>query len=129
MVQRIDFRGMWQSSYVYPSGSKVRRSEHFMKASVEGDRVTMRSVPDETGSIVTVDLLIEGPIATGAWRERTSPSGSYAGKEYFGAIQLWVLDGGQVMRGKWVGFSSKPGEIKSGEWEFTRSEPLGRAIA
>jgi hypothetical protein len=98
------------------------RVEHRMEASVEGDRLTLRSLPDETGSVVTVDLLVEGSIATGAWRERTAPGGVYAGKEYFGAIHLFILEDGQALRGKWIGFGSKPGEVNSGAWEFTRPD-------
>lgn len=60
-------------------------------------------------------------MATGSWRETTSPDGYYKGVTYHGTLQMVVDPSGRHMRGMWLGFS-RDFTIKSGEWELTWQE-------
>jgi hypothetical protein len=85
-----------------------------------GNRLTVRSLPqgaDAPGSTLTMALEVDRNIATGTWREETSPSGFYAGAVYHGAIQLLVEPTGRRMAGKWVGFG-KSFDVNTGPWEL-----------
>ncbi len=57
-------------------------------------------------------------VASGAWSERTSPTGYYRGATYHGTLQLLINPMGTGMSGKWVGFG-KNFKINTGEWELS----------
>ncbi len=75
------------------------------------------SAPDLSGK-VRLDLAVDRLVATGAWRERTSPTGYYKGAVYHGAIQLVIDPMGRSMRGKWLGFG-RDFKVNIGDWELT----------
>ena len=73
----IVLTGAWLSSYTYPSSSRgsTYSSQDQVIASQDGDRVTVRSVPDSPNEI-TMTLSLTGTILTGTWAERTDPDGA-----------------------------------------------------
>jgi transcriptional regulator with XRE-family HTH domain len=119
-----DFAGIWHSQYIYPSTGRGGEftGEHYVVIRQQGNRLLGESVPAANGSVLTVDLLVRGSVATGTWSERTSLTGYYRGAVYHGAIQLVVDPMGKSMAGKWVGFD-REFAINSGEWSLTWKEP------
>lgn len=83
-----------------------------------GDRLFGESLPHSKGSSLRIDLSVDAAIATGLWRERTSPTGYYRGATYHGTLQLVVNPMGRAMSGKWLGFGSNF-KVNTGEWELT----------
>lgn len=110
--------GIWLSEYRYPSaGRGEQSSRHYMILRQHGASLTARSVP-ASRSEVSVNLTVNGQVATGSWTERTDPGGHYEGAVYHGAIQLLISEDGQRLDGMWAGFGSL-GEVNSGPWTFT----------
>jgi hypothetical protein len=62
-------------------------------------------------------LAIEGSVATGSWRETTSPGGYYKGATYHGTLQLIAEPSGHRMRGMWLGFG-RDFVVNSGRWDL-----------
>jgi hypothetical protein len=67
---------------------------------------------------LALNLSIEGTVATGTWREQTSPTSYYRGAIYHGCLQLHIDPTGRNMTGKWVGFG-KSSEMNTGEWNLS----------
>ena len=110
--------GIWLSEYRYPSaGRGEQSSRHYMILRQHGAALTARSVP-ASRSEVSVNLTVNGQVATGSWTERTDPEGHYEGAVYHGAIQLLISEDGRRLDGMWAGFGSV-GEVNSGPWTFT----------
>jgi Bacterial regulatory proteins, gntR family len=110
--------GIWLSEYRYPSSGRGEQiSRHYMILRQHGAALTARSVP-ASRSEVSVNLTVNGQVATGSWTERTDPGGHYEGAVYHGAIQLLISDDGRRLDGMWAGFGSV-GEVNSGPWMFT----------
>jgi hypothetical protein len=122
----ISINGLWRSRYVYHSASQSGEftSEHEVILTQTGNQITGKSVEDKTGSSVEFKLEIEDSIVTGTWRERTSPSGHFAGIVFFGAIQFIVDKDATHLTGRWVGFNKDRTQIKTGEWTLTKSDIL-----
>ncbi len=57
-------------------------------------------------------------MATGSWRETTSPAGYYKGAIYHGTLQMIIDPSGRSMHGMWLGFS-RDFKVNSGRWELT----------
>lgn len=115
--------GIWHSQYKYPSSGrrKMFTGEHYVVLRQHGSRLLAQSLPHSTGSRLRVELNKDMAIATGTWREQTSPTGYYKGAAYHGTLQLVVDPAGQRMSGMWLGFG-RDFAINSGEWRLQRCE-------
>lgn len=118
-----DFSGIWHSRYVYPSTGRGKNfaGEHYLVLRQQGTRLVGQSVPHSTGSRLRLELAVEKAVATGTWREQTSPTGYYKGAVYHGTLQVVVDPAGRWMRGMWLGFG-RDFTINSGEWTLTWCE-------
>jgi hypothetical protein len=118
-----DMSGVWHSRYIYYSSGRDEglEAEHYVALRHEGNHIDAQSLPHSMDSLLRLDLTVEGPVATGAWTERTSPTGYYRGATYHGTIQLLADPAGRHMTGKWLGFG-RNFRINSGEWELTWME-------
>jgi hypothetical protein len=106
MTQKDEFTGVWRSRYWYPSNEKPgseEASEYQLDAHLQGNRLTMTSLPSKDGSYMSLKLTLEDGLATGAWQESTAPEGEFQGMVYSGAMQLIISEDSQQMDGKWVG--------------------------
>lgn len=112
--------GIWRSRYVYPSTSRGGdfTGDHFVVFRQRQNRLVGESLPHSTGSQIRLDLVLEPPVATGSWRESTSPAGYYKGTTYHGTLQMVIDPSGHSMRGMWLGFS-RDFKINSGRWDLT----------
>ncbi|MGI5505123.1 helix-turn-helix domain-containing protein [Lentzea sp. CA-135723] len=111
--------GIWLSRYRYRSESRNAEfvGEHYVVLRQKKDRLTARSIPQSTGSSMTLDLITDASVVTGTWRETTSPTGHYRGAVYHGTMQMVVDPSGRRMHGMWLGFSRKF-SINNGRWEL-----------
>ncbi len=118
-----DFSGIWHSQYVYPSTGRrdTFAGEHYVVLRQQGNRLIGQSLSHSTGSRLRLELVVENAVATGTWREQTSPTGYYKGATYHGTLQLVVDPAGGRMNGMWLGFG-RGFAINSGEWELARQE-------
>jgi hypothetical protein len=118
-----EFSGVWHSRYIYPStGRNSEFSEdHYVVLRQQSNRLIGQSVPHSQGSRLRIELALDPPIATGTWRETTSPTGYYKGATYHGTLQLVIDPSGRRMRGMWLGFG-RDFTINSGEWALTWEE-------
>jgi hypothetical protein len=118
-----DFSGIWHSRYVYPSTGrgKTFAGEHYLVLRQQGARLIGQSLSHSTGSRLRLELAVDKAVATGTWREQTSPTGYYKGTAYHGTLQLVVDPAGRRMSGRWLGFG-RGFTINSGEWELTWRE-------
>ncbi|TDP96591.1 hypothetical protein [Labedaea rhizosphaerae] len=82
-----------------------------------GSRLLAESVPADNGSVLALDLTVNGTVATGTWSERTATDGYYRGAVYHGAIQLVIDPMGKAMSGKWIGFD-RQFNVNSDVWEL-----------
>lgn len=116
--------GSWISRYRYLSTSRQAEftGQHEIDLSARDGRLLGRSVPQEGGSLLDLDLSIDGMLATGSWTERTSPTGHYRAATFHGLIQLVVDPTSRFMTGRWIGISRRY-TIKSGAWELERVSP------
>lgn len=112
--------GVWHSRYVYASSGRGDEfvGEHYLVLREQENRLVGQSVPHSTGSQLRVELVVTSPLATGTWREKTSPDGYYRGAVYHGGLQLMSDAAGRRMSGMWVGFG-KDFTINTGLWELT----------
>lgn len=111
--------GIWQSHYEYGKGAndEPQTSEHRIEFVQNGGTWVGTSLPNAENSIVTLTLKPDGEQFSGEWREQTSPSGHYQGREFKGLILL-ALDNNELC-GKWLGVNST-GRVKSGVWTLQR---------
>lgn len=118
-----DFSGIWHSRYVYPSTGRAKdfTGEHYVVLRQRGDRLLGQSLPHTIGSRLRLELAVEKSVATGSWRENTSPTGYYTGAAFHGALQMVIDPSGRRMTGMWLGFG-RDFTINSGDWELTLCE-------
>jgi hypothetical protein len=118
-----NYTGIWLSEYQYYSSSRDQHfpAYHHVVVLQHDDRLTVRSIPGSAGSLLTMDLTVEGVVVTGTWSETTAADGYYRGARYHGAIQLQADATGLRMTGKWVGFG-KDGETNTGPWTLAFQE-------
>jgi hypothetical protein len=83
-----------------------------------GGRLMLRSLP-ASKSRLSMDLSVNGKVATGTWAEQTQADGYYRGAVYTGAIQLLEREDGRHLTGAWVGFGKEPEEVNTGAWSLT----------
>lgn len=116
-----NYSGVWLSRYEYFSSGRegTFAGQHYVVLLQHGDRLTVRSLPggSPTGSVLTMDLTVEGNVITGTWSEQTAVDSYYRGARYHGAIQMLVEPTGRRMVGKWVGFG-KEMDVNTGPWEL-----------
>ncbi|MFF3401367.1 XRE family transcriptional regulator [Streptomyces sp. NPDC002659] len=114
-----NYSGVWLSRYEYFSSGRDSAfiGQHYVVVLQHGNRLTIRSLPGSSASPLTMDLEIDGHVATGTWTEQTATDGYYRGAHYHGAIQLLVEPTGRRMTGKWVGFG-KEFDVNTGPWEL-----------
>jgi hypothetical protein len=118
-----DFSGIWHSRYVYPSTGrgKTFAGEHYVVLRQQGTRLIGQSLPHTLGSRLRLELAVDKAVATGTWREQTSPTGYYQGATYHGTVQMVIDPAGRRMNGMWLGFG-RDFTINSGEWSLTWCE-------
>ena len=118
------FSGIWHSRYVYPSTGRAKdfTGDHYVILGQKGNRLTGQSLPHSQDSQLRIELAVDGPVATGTWRETTSPAGYYKGSTYHGTLQLVIDPSGRRMQGMWLGFG-RDFTINSGEWTLTWQDP------
>lgn len=111
--------GIWRSEYAYYSTGRAAdfTDVHYVAVHQQEASLSIESLPQSSGSIVTMRLAVDGFTATGTWEERTSPTGYYKGAVYRGAIQLLLSPSGRRMTGRWIGFG-KNFQINNGDWEL-----------
>jgi transcriptional regulator with XRE-family HTH domain len=111
--------GIWLSEYTYHSTSRDAdfTSSHYCQVLQRGAHLDIRSLPGQH-SRVSVDLAVNGQVATGKWAEQTSAEGYYGGALYSGAIQMHLDPTGRRLEGQWVGFG-KDGRINNGPWKLS----------
>jgi hypothetical protein len=114
-----NYSGVWLSRYEYFSSGRDSAfvGQHYVVLLQHGNRLSARSLPGSSDSPLTLDLEIDGHVATGTWTEQTAAEGYYRGARYHGAIQLLVEPTGRRMTGKWVGFG-KEFDVNTGPWEL-----------
>lgn len=120
MAEAFDFSGLWHSAYTYVNKSEPKGgvSEHDVKLYKTGNQLVMQSVPNEEGSYLVIRVTQDDNILTGTWQEQSSPTGTYKGQTYYGAVQFLVEKDGHI-RGKSVLFNQEM-EIITSDWELTR---------
>lgn len=81
-------KGIWHSRYEYSKGpdNEPQTSNHKVEFIQDGVVWIGTSLPSEEGSELTITVRQNGNEFKGDWRERTSPIGSYSGREFGGVI-------------------------------------------
>lgn len=112
--------GIWLSDYEYRSSGRDQtfHGRHYVMMLQRGGRLMVRSLP-ASKSRLSMDLDVNGKVATGTWAEQTQADGYYRGAVYTGAIQLLEREDGRQMTGAWVGFGKEPEEVNTGAWSLT----------
>lgn len=119
-----DLAGIWHSRYQHTSDSLENRTldaQRYVTIGQQRNRAIVESLPHSLDSQPTMQLSVDGAIATGVWHEKTSPVGNYKGATYHGAIQLIIDPRGRHMTGRWLGFDSQY-QIGVGDSELTWAE-------
>lgn len=116
-----DYSGIWRSTYEYYSSSRGEQFSglHHVVLEQDGDRASVRSLPNSAGSTMSMTLTVSGNVLTGQWVEDTDKTGYYRGAQYAGAIQMLADATGSRLAGKWLGFG-KDNSINSGPWVLDR---------
>ncbi|WP_306364669.1 XRE family transcriptional regulator [Nocardia sp. CC227C] len=87
-----NYSGIWLSHYQYYSSGREKTfsTGHYVVALQHGSSLSVRSLPGSAPSTMSMDLTLDGSVATGTWTEDTNPNGYYRGTRYHGAIQLLI---------------------------------------
>lgn len=119
----MSIKGTWISHYEYGQGvdNEPQFSEHRIVFSKVDGVWNGQSEPDADGSEVTITLKEQDAEFSGEWKEHTSPSGHYQGREFSGLLKLVLQDDGAELSGMWLGVSSSTSQVKAGQWMFTRA--------
>lgn len=114
--------GIWHSRYEYGKGpdNEPQTSEHEIEFTRQDDTWIGSSAPQGDGSEVTLTLKQNGDEFQGEWRERTSPTGVYGGREFGGAVLLILQVQDTELSGMWLGRSSSTNQVKPGVWTLKR---------
>lgn len=118
---RIDeLAGAWISTYRYVSTGRQAELEnsHRIELRARHGRLVGRSELTPIGDL-DLDLGIEGTLVTGAWTERTTPTGYYRGAVYHGVVQMVLDPAGRTMTGRWLGADNQFA-VNSGSWTLSR---------
>lgn len=105
MSTAFNFSGTWLKTQWHPNPGDDEEvtTVHRMVAHQIGDKLALESCEPADKSHATINLVVDGNIATGTWTDIGAPDGEYDGIVYTGAVQLLIDDAGAVMDGKWVG--------------------------
>jgi hypothetical protein len=117
-VRRSQVNGIWRARYLYISSEaadEARIDEYLFVLRRRFSHVSGLSLPMENGSTVVLELQFEGATLSGIWREQTSDSNI----SYHGVCQLLIRSTGDLMRGRWIGFT-RTESVGEGPWEFIR---------
>ena len=111
--------GIWLSDYEYRSSGRGEtfHGRHYVMLLQRGGRLMVRSLP-VSKSRLSMDLSLNGKVATGTWAEQTQADGYYRGAVYTGAIQSLEGGDGRHLTGAWVGFGTKPEGVDTGTWSL-----------
>jgi len=111
--------GIWLSAYEYPSSGRGRSftSRHYVMVLQRGAGLMIQALP-ASASRLSVNMSVNGAVATGTWTEETEPGGYYSGAVYHGALQFLVDPTGHRMEGEWVGFG-RDMKVNHGAWSLT----------
>lgn len=113
--QRLSLTGPWSENWNVVSNTYNARNSSRATILQVGERVYGQS--EANGRVYLLDGDIEhGDIVSGRWYDRQR------GPTYSGTFQLRIRGDAQEMSGRWVGFSSSSGKIKSGNWLWRRRE-------
>jgi hypothetical protein len=117
-----NIEGTWLSRYEYTEGSSSEPSvsEHRIAFKPDGNKWIGDSISQTDGSEVTLELTQKGITLSGAWHERTAPTGHYEGREFNGLLMVTLNDEGTELNGMWLGVSSSTGRVKSGAWTLQK---------
>lgn len=109
--------GIWRASFLYRSSesSETLVDEYLMVLRRGIGGIRGFSIENTQRSSLTLSLQAEGEVLTGTWRERTPGSA----RGYHGVCQLLLRPTGDLMEGKWVGFT-RTREVGHGPWEYQR---------
>ena len=130
MSTAYNFSGTWTNTHWYPDAtdSGEENCVHRMTAYQRGDKLVLENESEAETPHMTINLTIDGNLATGTWAETTDAEGDYEGITYSGAMQLLVSDEGRRMEGKWVGVGrhkqddgSYEPRIYTGRWLMERA--------
>lgn len=115
-----DLTGIWCSEYHFPSTGRgaTFSGVHHVVLRHHDDTLQGTSIAHPSGSVLQLDLAVRGAVATGTWREETSPTGYYKGAVYHGTLQMILDPSGHQMNGMWVGFG-RDFKVNSGQWSLT----------
>lgn len=121
MKSMSTIEGTWHSRYEYGKGpdNEPQISEHQITFITEDNMWVGKSLPQNDGSEVTLALKQNGNEFQGEWKERTSPTGNYSGREFGGAVLL-LLQNEAELAGMWLGTGSSTNQVKAGSWTLTR---------
>jgi transcriptional regulator with XRE-family HTH domain len=110
--------GIWLSTYEYPSTGRdgVFTGRHYALVLQRGAHLMVRSLP-ASASRLSMEMDVNGQVATGTWTEQTAEGGYYRGAVYHGAVQMLTEPTGRRMAGKWVGFG-RDLEVNVGSWKL-----------
>lgn len=110
--------GIWLSAYEYPSTGRegAFTGRHYVLLLERGAHLMIRSLP-KSYSRLSMDMDVNGQVATGTWTEHTAEGGYYRGAVYHGAVQMLTEPTGRRMAGKWVGFG-RDLEVNVGPWKL-----------
>jgi hypothetical protein len=123
------FSGIWRSSYWYPSNTHDGEdtSEYIVTIHQRGNKLTIVSLPNVINAHITINMTVDGKLATGTWMESTSPELEFGGMVYSGALQLLIAEDGNHMDGQWVGVGREKladgkyePQIYHGKWQLVR---------
>ena len=110
--------GIWRSRYTYASSSRDNQQftgQHYVLLLQHEDQLQVRALPGSQSQL-TMNLTIDGRLATGLWRELTSGDGYYRGHEFHGVVQMIIDPAGRRMEGRWLGHDRAVTTINSGGW-------------
>ena len=110
--------GIWQSRYTYASSSRDNQQftgQHYVLLLQHENQLQVRALPGSESQL-TMNLTIDGRVATGLWREVTSADGYYHGHEFHGVAQMIIDPAGRRMEGRWLGHNRAVTTINSGGW-------------
>jgi transcriptional regulator with XRE-family HTH domain len=110
--------GIWLSEYEYPSTGRegVYTGRHYVLLLQRGAHLLVRSLP-RSFSRLSIEMDVNGQVATGTWTEQTAEGGYYRGAVYHGAIQMLGEPTGHRMAGMWVGFG-RDLAVNTGPWKL-----------
>jgi len=116
-MTNYNLSGVWRCRFWYPSneGEGESVAEYVMEVFQRGSKLSMDSRPRPQGGHMTVNLNVDGNLATGSWIESTNPDTSFQGLIYSGAMQLLIKDDGATMDGGWVGAGRE--HLEDGSYE------------